>query len=155
MVQFSSVAQSCPTLRPHGLQHARLPCPSPTPGACYLIVVALTISSCVILGLGILGLILHPPLGLFFISGEQICRLYFIGFYASWLLVEFRQWKALVGEARVFHFLSTSSSILGRRRILLWLQHQTATLTLNPMVPDSAVWFQSLAWNKTTSFLFF
>ena len=27
-VQFSSVAQSCPTLWPHGLQHARLPCPS-------------------------------------------------------------------------------------------------------------------------------
>ena len=32
MIQFSSVAQSCPTLRPHGLQHARPPCPSPTPG---------------------------------------------------------------------------------------------------------------------------
>ena len=30
--QFHSVAQSCPTLRPHGLQHARPPCPSPTPG---------------------------------------------------------------------------------------------------------------------------
>ena len=30
-VQFSSVTQSCPTLRPHGLQHTRLPCPSPTP----------------------------------------------------------------------------------------------------------------------------
>ena len=30
--QFSSVAQSRPTLQPHGLQHARLPCPSPTPG---------------------------------------------------------------------------------------------------------------------------
>ena len=30
--QFSSVAQSCPTLlQPHGLQHNRLPCPSPTP----------------------------------------------------------------------------------------------------------------------------
>ena len=29
---FSSVAQSCPTLRPHELQHARPPCPSPTPG---------------------------------------------------------------------------------------------------------------------------
>ena len=28
--QFSSVAQSCPTLRHHGLQHARPPCPSPT-----------------------------------------------------------------------------------------------------------------------------
>ena len=27
-----SVTQSCLTLRPHGLQHSRLPCPSPTPG---------------------------------------------------------------------------------------------------------------------------
>ena len=33
LFQFSSVAQSCPTLRPHGPQHARLPCPSPTPRA--------------------------------------------------------------------------------------------------------------------------
>ena len=33
--QFSSVAQLClKTLWPHGLQHARLPCSSPTPGAC-------------------------------------------------------------------------------------------------------------------------
>ena len=31
-VQFSSVAQSCPTLRPHEPKHARPPCPSPTPG---------------------------------------------------------------------------------------------------------------------------
>ena len=30
-VQFSWVAQSCPTLLPHGLQHDRPPCPSPTP----------------------------------------------------------------------------------------------------------------------------
>ena len=30
----SSVAQLCPTLWRYGLQHARLPCPSPTPGAC-------------------------------------------------------------------------------------------------------------------------
>ena len=29
-VQFSSVAQSCPTLRPHESQHTRTPCPSPT-----------------------------------------------------------------------------------------------------------------------------
>ena len=34
LLRFSSVAQSCLTLQPHGLQHARLPCPSPTPGAC-------------------------------------------------------------------------------------------------------------------------
>ena len=32
--QFSSVTQSCPTLQHSGLQHARPPCPSPTPGAC-------------------------------------------------------------------------------------------------------------------------
>ena len=30
-VQFSSVAQSCLTLRPHEPQHTRPPCPSPTP----------------------------------------------------------------------------------------------------------------------------
>ena len=31
--QFSSVTQLCVTMQPHGLQHARLPSPSPTPGA--------------------------------------------------------------------------------------------------------------------------
>ena len=31
-VQFSHLVMS-DSLRPHGLQHARLPCPSPTPGA--------------------------------------------------------------------------------------------------------------------------
>ena len=31
-VQFSSVTQLCPTLRLHESQHARPPCPSPTPG---------------------------------------------------------------------------------------------------------------------------
>ena len=34
MYQFSSVAQLCPTLQPQGMQYARPPCPSPTPGAC-------------------------------------------------------------------------------------------------------------------------
>ena len=29
-----SLTQSCLTLQPHGLQHARLPCPSPTPKTC-------------------------------------------------------------------------------------------------------------------------
>ena len=33
LTSVSSVAQSCLTLWPHGLQHARPPCPSPTPGA--------------------------------------------------------------------------------------------------------------------------
>ena len=29
-----SVSRSCPTLGPHGLQHARLPCPFPSPRVC-------------------------------------------------------------------------------------------------------------------------
>ena len=33
LIQFSSVTQLCPTLRPCGLQHTRLSCPSPTPRA--------------------------------------------------------------------------------------------------------------------------
>ena len=33
-VQFSSETQSCLTLWWHGLQHTRIPCPSPTPRAC-------------------------------------------------------------------------------------------------------------------------
>ena len=31
-IQISSLAQSCLTLRLHGLQHTRPPCPSPTSG---------------------------------------------------------------------------------------------------------------------------
>ena len=31
LIAFSSVAQLCHSLWPHGLQHTRLPCPSPTP----------------------------------------------------------------------------------------------------------------------------
>ena len=34
MSQFNSVSVSSGSLQPHGLQHARLPCPSPTPGVC-------------------------------------------------------------------------------------------------------------------------
>ena len=33
-----SFAKSCPTLRPHRLQHARLPCPSPSPRVCLTLV---------------------------------------------------------------------------------------------------------------------
>ena len=34
VIQFSSIAQWCLTLRPHGLQHPRLPCPTTTATAC-------------------------------------------------------------------------------------------------------------------------
>ena len=35
MFQFSSAAQSCDSLRPHGLQHASFLCPSPAPRTCW------------------------------------------------------------------------------------------------------------------------
>ena len=31
---YCSIPQLCPTLRPHSIKHARLPCPSPTPRVC-------------------------------------------------------------------------------------------------------------------------
>ena len=34
LLQFSPVTHLCLTLRPHGLQHTRIPCPLPTPRAC-------------------------------------------------------------------------------------------------------------------------
>ena len=34
LISVRSATKSCPTLRPYGLQHARLSCPSPTPIAC-------------------------------------------------------------------------------------------------------------------------
>ena len=33
-IQFSSITVISESLQPHGLQHASLPCPSPTPGDC-------------------------------------------------------------------------------------------------------------------------
>ena len=35
-----SAAQSCPSLQPRGLQHARPPCPSPSPGVCLSLFIA-------------------------------------------------------------------------------------------------------------------
>ena len=44
-VQFSSVTQSCLTLRHHELQHALLPCPSPTPSLPKLMSIELVMPS--------------------------------------------------------------------------------------------------------------
>ena len=57
-IDYSSVQFSCSvtsdSLQPHGLQHARLPCPSPTPGACS--------NSCPLSWWWTTHLILHRPL---------------------------------------------------------------------------------------------
>ena len=114
-VQFSCSAVS-DSLRPHGLQHARLPCPSPTPGAysnscpssqqCHP-----TISSCVgpLLPPSILPSIRVFSMSQFFTSGGQS-----IGVSAStsvlpmniqdWSLLGCTSWISLQskGLSRVF-----------------------------------------------------
>ena len=42
---ISSVTQSCPTLQPHELKHARPPCPSPTPESTKLMSIELVMPS--------------------------------------------------------------------------------------------------------------
>ena len=97
-LQFSSVTQLCPTLRHHGLHHARLPCPSPTPGAysnscpssrwCHPTISSsvIPVSSC-----------LHSfpaswsfPISQFFASGDQN-----IGVSASVLPITMQDWFPL------------------------------------------------------------
>ena len=75
-VQFGSVTQLCLTLQRFGWQHARLPCPSPTPGACSNSCVSSqgchpTISSSTIPFSSCFNLSQHQVRSQFFASGGQ------------------------------------------------------------------------------------
>ena len=99
--QFRSVTQSCPTLcDPHGLQHTRPPCPSPTPGAysnscplsrwCHL-----TISSSVIPFTSCLQSFPSSgsfPMSQFFTSGDQSI---WVSASASVLPMNIQDWFSL------------------------------------------------------------
>ena len=99
--QFRSVTQSCPTLcDPHGLQHTRPPCPSPTPGAysnscplsrwCHL-----TISSSVIPFTSCLQSFPSSgsfPMSQFFTSGDQSI---WVSASASGLPMNIQDWFSL------------------------------------------------------------
>ena len=104
---FSSVTQSCPTLWPHGLQNARLPCPSPTPWAysnscpscqwCHP-----TISSSVIPSPPSFNLSQHQgltPLSQFFASGGQSIG---VSASASVLLMNIQDWFPLGWTSLIF-----------------------------------------------------
>ena len=71
--QFSSVAQSCLTLRPHELQHARPPCPSPSPGVHSDSRPSVMPSSHLILGRPLLLLPPIPPSIRVFSSESTLC----------------------------------------------------------------------------------
>ena len=125
--QFSSVSQSCPTLWPHGLPHARLLCPLPTSRAhsnscplsrwCHA-----TISSCVVPFSSYLQA--FPASGSFpksqlFTSGGQSIG---VSASASVLPVNIQDWFPLAltdwiplqskGLSRVFQHQSSKASIL-------------------------------------------
>ena len=78
--QFSSVSSAVSdSLRPHGLQHARLPCPSPIPGACSNSCPSSwwchpTISSSVIPFSSALNLSLHQGLFQWVSSSHQVAK---------------------------------------------------------------------------------
>ena len=96
-IQFSSVAQSFPTLRPHGLQQARHPCPSPIPGV-YSNPCPLsrwhhpTISSCHPL---LLNLSQHQCLFQWVSSSHQVAKVLRVSASASVLPVNIQNWSPL------------------------------------------------------------
>ena len=129
-VQFSSVAQSCPTLQPHGLQHARFPCPSPTSRAysnscpsswwCHS-----AISSSVIASASCLQSFPASesfPVSQFFSSGGQVLAISpstaysgLISFRIDWLAL-LAVWKAVVELRRRDSWpLEEKNSIWGQR----------------------------------------
>ena len=113
------------SLWPHGLQHARLPCPSPTPGACSNSCSASwwchpTISSSVVPFTSYLQTFTLSgsfPMSQFFASGGQS-----IGVSASVLPMNIQDWSPLgwtgwisvqsKGLSRVFQHHSSKASIL-------------------------------------------
>ena len=96
-VQFSHSVMS-DSLSPHGLQHSRLPCPSPTPGACsnscpFIQWCHSTISSSVVLFSSCFQSFPASgsfPMSQFFTSGDQM-----IGASASVLPVNIQDWFPL------------------------------------------------------------
>ena len=108
-VQFSSVTQSCPILWPHGLQHARLLCQSPTPRLTYgpssqwchptISSSVIPFSSC-LQSIPVLGSL---PMSQFFASGSQS-----IGVSASVLPMNIQNWFPL-GLTGLISFLREDS----------------------------------------------
>ena len=72
-VQFGLVSQSCPTLQPHGLQHNRPPCPSPTPGLKLMSIESVMPSNHLILCCPLFLLSIFPSIGVF--SNESALRI--------------------------------------------------------------------------------
>ena len=136
--QFSSVTQSCPTsLWPHGLQHARLPCLSPTPWACSNSCSSSrwchpTIASSIVLSLSPPAFSLSQHQGLFheFISGSQSIEALAS---ASVLPVNIQGWFAL-GLTGLISLYSMQIALLGNLNnenymhiLLFWGKSNTIT----------------------------
>ena len=142
--KFSSVAQSClNSLQPHGLLHARLPCPSPTPEACSnshpssrwchptISSSAIPFSSC-LQSFPASGYFLMSQ---FFVSGGQS-----IGVSASasvlptnvqdWSPLEWTDWISLQGTLKSLlqHHSSKASNLRGSTFFIVQLSHPYMTI---------------------------
>ena len=150
-VQFSSVTQLCPTLRPHELQHARPPCPSPAPGVysnpcplsqwCHP-----TISSSVVPFSSCLQS--FPASGSFqisqfFVSGGQSIAVSPSASVLpmniqSWLLLGWTGWISLLskGLSRVFSNQIRSDQLLRRVRLCNPMNRSTPGLPVHHQLPE-------------------
>ena len=156
LLRFSSVAQSCLTLQPHGLQHARLPCPSPTPGAysnsspssrwCHLILYhPLLLPPSIFPGIRVF------PMSQFFLSGGQR-----IGVSASalvlpmniqdWFPLGLTGWISLLakGLSRVFSNTTVQKYQSVGAQLSSWSNSHIHTWLLEK--PE--LWLDRLLWAK-------
>ena len=128
-LQFSSVTQSCLTLQPHGLQHARLPCPSPSPKPC--------LNSCA-LSWWCHPTILFPSstfLSLCQYHGPDYCGFISLGIIYNNLVNLFFLFKIVL----LFYFAYISIWILEWSRLYLGLPGSSAVKNLSVM--QTWVWF--------------
>ena len=140
-VQFSSVTQYYPTLWPHEPQHARLPCPSPTPRACSNSCPLSqwchpTISSSVIPFFSCL----QPfpasgsfPVNQFFPSGGQsigASTLASVFPMIGWILIDWFDFLASKGLSRVFSNTTAQKHQFFGAQPSLWSNSQTHTWLL-------------------------
>ena len=81
-------------LRPHGLQHARLPCPSPTPGACSnMSIESVMPSNHLILCCSLLSPSVFPSIRVF--SNESVLHIRWVKYW-SFSISPFKEYSGLI-----------------------------------------------------------
>ena len=114
-----SVAKSCPTLWPHGLQHARLPCSSLSPGVCS--------NSCP------LSQWCHPTIS----SSDTVssCSQSFPAsgsFPMSYFFISSASYVSISPKSSTFNFFEKLQNVLHRSHTILNSWQQSARVPVSP-----------------------